>query len=84
MNAMLPSRQSLAREYSVDLSTVQRAVSEMLTDGTLRADSGRGTFVARDLTLEATIHDDTEPTFAGASNNYESETGSLQIGRAHV
>ncbi len=48
MGAVLPSRQMLARGYGVDLSTVQRAVANMLSDGTLRADNGRGTYVARD------------------------------------
>ena len=42
---MLPSRKDLAKEYSVDLGTVQRAVAGLLADGTLRADGGRGTFV---------------------------------------
>ncbi|MBC7809367.1 MAG: substrate-binding domain-containing protein [Akkermansiaceae bacterium] len=48
VGAVLPSRQMLARGYSVDLSTVQKAVATMLSDGTLRADNGRGTYVARD------------------------------------
>ncbi len=41
----LPSRQRLAREYAVDVSTVQKAIASLLADGTLRADNGRGTFV---------------------------------------
>ena len=45
VGARLPSRQSLAREYAVDLSTVQKAIASLLVDGTLRADNGRGTFV---------------------------------------
>jgi DNA-binding LacI/PurR family transcriptional regulator/DNA-binding transcriptional regulator YhcF (GntR family) len=52
VGTMLPSRQSLAREYGVDLSTVQRAIAALLEEGTLRADSGRGTFVARALPPE--------------------------------
>lgn len=43
--ARLPSRQNLAREYAVDVSTVQKAIAGLLVDGTLRADNGRGTFV---------------------------------------
>lgn len=43
--AMLPGRSALAREYDVDLTTLQRAVSALLEDGTLRADPRRGTFV---------------------------------------
>ena len=38
--AMLPGRLALAREYDVDLTTLQRAVSALLEDGTLRADPG--------------------------------------------
>ena len=41
----LPSRRELASEYGVDLKTVQKAVSGLLVDGTLRADGVRGTFV---------------------------------------
>lgn len=43
---MLPGRNRLAREYGVDLRTLQRAISHLLEDGTLRADNRRGTFVA--------------------------------------
>ncbi|HEY3330725.1 MAG TPA: substrate-binding domain-containing protein [Capsulimonadaceae bacterium] len=42
----LPSRRDLARDYGVDLRTVQKAISGLLSDGTLRADGPRGTFVA--------------------------------------
>ncbi len=45
--AMLPGRLALAREYDVDLTTLQRAVSALLEDGTLRADPRRGTFVGQ-------------------------------------
>ncbi|BDI32025.1 hypothetical protein CCAX7_40760 [Capsulimonas corticalis] len=44
--AMIPSRKDLAAEYGVDLGTIQRAVAGLLSDGALRADGGRGTFVA--------------------------------------
>ncbi len=43
---MLPSRKNLAKEYGVALRTVERAIANLLADGTLRADNGRGTFVA--------------------------------------
>ena len=43
--AMLPSRKSLAKEYGVDMRTIQRAISDLLADGTLQAHGGRGTFV---------------------------------------
>ena len=37
-SAMLPSRRKLARHYGVELATIQRAMSGLLEDGTLRAD----------------------------------------------
>lgn len=43
--AKLPSRKSLAREYGVALATMERAMANLLADGTLRADGARGTFV---------------------------------------
>ena len=43
---MLPSRKSLADEYGVDMRTIQRAIGDLLADGTLHAHGGRGTFVA--------------------------------------
>ena len=43
---MLPSRKSLAQEYGVDMRTLQRAIGDLLADGTLTAHGGRGTFVA--------------------------------------
>ena len=42
----LPGRVALARRYKVGLKTVERAVAGLLQDGTLHADSRRGTFVA--------------------------------------
>ncbi|MBC8138454.1 MAG: substrate-binding domain-containing protein [Fibrella sp.] len=74
MGAVLPSRQMLARGYGVDLSTVQKAVANMLSDGTLRADNGRGTYVARD----PFIADETDPDAEwDASEN--SANGSLAL-----
>ena len=43
---MLPSRRELAKEFDVDLNTLQRAIGPLLADGLLRADIGRATFVA--------------------------------------
>lgn len=43
---ILPSRRALAKEFGVDLNTLQRAIAPMLADGTLIADAGRATFVA--------------------------------------
>jgi len=47
IGAMLPSRRDLARQYSVSLVTLDRAIGPLLADGILRADDRRGTFVAR-------------------------------------
>ena len=42
----MPGRKQLAQDYGVAATTVERAVAELIADGTLRADSRRGTFVA--------------------------------------
>lgn len=44
--SMIPGRRALAREYGVALPTVERAVAILLSEGLLRADNRRGTFVA--------------------------------------
>ena len=43
---MLPGRRALAAEYGVALATLERAVAVLMTEGLLRADNRRGTFVA--------------------------------------
>lgn len=45
--ALLPSRRSLAKQYGVGLITVERAVANLVADGTLEAQDRRGTFVSR-------------------------------------
>ncbi|HEY3333360.1 MAG TPA: GntR family transcriptional regulator [Capsulimonadaceae bacterium] len=42
---MLPSRRDMATQYRVDVNTFQRAIMPLLSEGILRADAGRGTFV---------------------------------------
>lgn len=42
---MIPSRKNLARDYGVSLMTVERAVSNLLSEGVLKADGRTGTFV---------------------------------------
>ena len=49
---MLPSRRDLAKEFAVDLHTLQRAIQPLLADGTLQADGGRGTFVSAERWAE--------------------------------
>lgn len=44
--AKIPSRKDLATEYGVAVATMERAISLLLEDGTLRADGARGTFLA--------------------------------------
>lgn len=43
---MLPSRRELAREYGVSPLTIERAINPLISEGVLRADDRRGTFVA--------------------------------------
>ena len=45
VGAIVSSRRDLAFEFGVDLNTIQRAMAPLLSDGTLRAENGRGTFV---------------------------------------
>lgn len=45
--AILPSRCDLAAEYRVSSGTIRRAVEILISEGTLHAEDGRGTFVAR-------------------------------------
>lgn len=47
--AMLPNRKVLAREYGVDTRTIQRAIKDLLDDGSLHAHTGSGTFVPRSV-----------------------------------
>ena len=44
--ALVSSRRDLARQYGVELSTIQRAINRLLEDRTLEARAGVGTFVA--------------------------------------
>ncbi|MDR3711094.1 MAG: substrate-binding domain-containing protein [Capsulimonadaceae bacterium] len=44
----IPGRRELAKVYNVELNTLQRAITNLVADGTLRAESGRGTFVQGD------------------------------------
>jgi DNA-binding LacI/PurR family transcriptional regulator/DNA-binding transcriptional regulator YhcF (GntR family) len=44
--ALLPGRRSLAEEYEVSVVTVEQAMKELIADGLLRAETGRGTFVS--------------------------------------
>lgn len=42
---MIPGRHRLAKQHGVALSTVERAVATLISEGMLRADDRRGTFV---------------------------------------
>jgi DNA-binding LacI/PurR family transcriptional regulator len=50
---MLPGRRELANEYGVSRVTVERAITHLLADGTLRTDNRRGTFVAQIKVVES-------------------------------
>lgn len=43
---MIPSRKDLAEHYGVDLNTLQKAIANLLADGTVQARGRWGTFVA--------------------------------------
>ncbi len=47
VGSQIPSRQQLARDYDVDISTIQKAVSGLLVDGVVTSDRTRGTYVSR-------------------------------------
>jgi LacI family transcriptional regulator len=42
---LLPRRRDLAREYEIDINTLQRAILPLVADGTLLAEGKRGTIV---------------------------------------
>jgi DNA-binding LacI/PurR family transcriptional regulator len=46
---MIPGRRRLAQEHGVALTTVERAVASLISEGVLRADDRRGTFVTSDV-----------------------------------
>ena len=77
--ALLPGRRELAREYGVDLTTLQRAIAGLLSDGTLRVDGRRGTFVA-----DGRPHTDTvssarmEPISIGVVAGYHASSDSAK------
>ena len=49
---LLPSRRELAQLYNVDLKTIQRAISPLISDSLLRVDPNRGTFIARRVSAQ--------------------------------
>lgn len=62
VGTMLPSRRELAKEYGVSPLTIERAITHLIADGTLRADNRRGTFVARGFA----VRNDSSLTHPGA------------------
>jgi DNA-binding LacI/PurR family transcriptional regulator len=55
---ILPSRREMALSYRVSLGTIERAISDLLEDGTLTSRDRRGTFVSEDVvqTKSASAH----------------------------
>lgn len=51
---LLPSRRELARQHDVEVNTIQKAIGGLLNEGLLRAETGRGTFVADGAPLSET------------------------------
>lgn len=58
---MLASRQKLAREYGVALSTAQQAIAGLIADGTLETLDRRGTFVAHPSRRGTAVQNDPAP-----------------------
>lgn len=49
----IPGRRTLAQEYGVALATIERAISVLMAEGLLRADSRRATFVTDAVQVES-------------------------------
>ncbi len=49
---LIPSRRALADEFAVSVPTVQKAISDMVSEGLLRVNAKRGTYVFGDPTPE--------------------------------
>ena len=47
--SMLPSRANLAKLYSVSIPTIEQAIGLLISDGTVRAEPKRGTFVSQSV-----------------------------------
>lgn len=60
--AMLPSRRDLARMYAVAPVTIARAIGSLVEAGAVRADHGRGTFVADGQQATAPLASDHRPS----------------------
>ncbi|MDR3707517.1 MAG: GntR family transcriptional regulator [Capsulimonadaceae bacterium] len=67
----IPPRRELAKQYNVEVNTIQRAIAILLEDGVLRADPGKGTFVSDNADLAAT-----------AKNGAPANAPSLRLGIA--
>lgn len=55
--AQLPAVRQLALDLTVNVNTVQRALAEMITEGTLVSKRGRGNFVTEDQQQIAMLKD---------------------------
>lgn len=55
--AQLPPVRQLAIDLTVNVNTVQRALGEMITEGTLTSQRGKGNFVTTDTTRLAQLKD---------------------------
>lgn len=78
--AKIPSRKDLATEYGVAIATMERAISLLLEDGTLRADGARGTFITDTLApTEAVVRYETPDFGVAARTPIKSITATLGI-----
>lgn len=69
--SILPARSELATEYGVAVGTVEQAVRRLMNQGVLRAENGRGTFVANRIV--------DEPILGGASGPQTERTAKIGI-----
>jgi DNA-binding LacI/PurR family transcriptional regulator/DNA-binding transcriptional regulator YhcF (GntR family) len=76
VGAPLPSRAALAKEYGVGLATLERAISGLLADGTLRATPGQHTVVAPRASLDGIDDLASQPQHG---NSLEAHAGMLGV-----
>jgi DNA-binding LacI/PurR family transcriptional regulator len=83
---LLPGRLDLSREYDVSLFTLQRAIGELLEDGTLRADSRKGTYVSDTppATQPAVVETRELGTFAIMASMLGGHSGLAAVGQAWI
>ncbi len=65
--SLLPGRRELAKQYGVEVNTVQKAIGILLGEGLLRSEHGRGTFVSPAKLCDVPITEGDRGVFATKS-----------------